>query len=84
MSRWRPGFAKRAAEMVESAGQRLLPWQRDVLQRIEDAGVEAEFRDMTVLLNMPPQHPQTRPPVRGHMATHFEIDGESASGTDGD
>lgn len=70
--RWKPGYAKRIAAVTKG----LLPWQEDLLQRMENADVDAVFRDMTGGL---PRPDVPNPPARGCDATFFEIDGEGTT-----
>ena len=45
--RWKPGYAEKAYDMCVLAGLNPVPWQFDLLQRMENADVDAEFRDIT-------------------------------------
>lgn len=45
--RWKPGFAERAYDFMVLLGMNPVPWQFDLMQRIEDHDVDAEFRDIT-------------------------------------
>ena len=44
--RWKPGYAERAYDMMVLLGLNPVPWQHDFMRRIEDADVDAEFRDI--------------------------------------
>lgn len=49
--RWKPGYAKRMADISARSGLPLVPWQQGFLQRIENHDVDLTFHEIVRDLN---------------------------------
>lgn len=45
-ARWNPGYAEKAYDLTMLCGLNPVPWQFDLLQRIEDHDVDETFREI--------------------------------------
>ena len=44
--RWKPGYAEKAYDLMVPYGLNPVPWQFDLLQRIENHDVDEAFREI--------------------------------------
>lgn len=45
--RWKPGYAEKAYDLMVLLGMNPVPWQLNLLRRIEDRDVDETFCEMT-------------------------------------
>lgn len=45
-ARWKPGYAEKAYDLMVLCGLNPVPWQFDLLQRIENHDVDETFREI--------------------------------------